>query len=203
MGGEKVISILRGELAFNGGRYAVIDCGGVGYYVHIPSCVGCALPQIGERCTLFTIFHISKTDVSLVGFLTQEQRECYQMLTSVSGAGEKAGLEILGALDVHAVYRAILTENVEMLTHIKGIGKKLAQRIILECRDKVGKAGQNDSTEEITPNMGTANSTMQSAVEALISLGYKRKEALSTVSDMDPTLPLETIIPLALKKLSM
>lgn len=119
------------------------------------------------------------------------------MLTSVSGAGTKAGLEILGALDVLGVHQAIASESVEMLTQVKGIGKKLAQRIILECRDKVA--------EEAFPigaaaTIGTASTATLSAVEALVSLGYKQKEALAAVADIDASLPLEAIISQALRK---
>lgn len=188
-----MISMLQGRLAVNGGRYAVIECGGVGYYVNIPSCVSRALPAIEEVCSLHTILAISKTDVALVGFLTPEQRECYSMLTSVSGAGTKAGLEILGALDVQGVRQAIASENVDMLTQVKGIGKKLAQRIVLECRDKVA---QEAPAAGATANTGTAGI----AVEALVSLGYKPKEALAAVADMDASLPLEAILSQALRK---
>lgn len=192
-----MISMLQGRLAVNGGRYAVIDCGGVGYYVNIPICVSRALPATEEICSLHTILNISKTDVALVGFMTPEQRECYLMLTSVSGAGTKAGLEILGALDVQGVHQAIVSENIEMLTQVKGIGKKLAQRIILECRDKVVEETFAAGT---AANIGTASTATLSAVEALVSLGYKQKEALAAVADIDASLPLEAIISQALRK---
>lgn len=192
-----MISMLQGRLAVNGGRYAVIDCGGVGYYVNIPICVSRALPATEEICSLHTILNISKTDVALVGFMTPEQRECYLMLTSVSGAGTKAGLEILGALDVQGVHQAIVSENIEMLTQMKGIGKKLAQRIILECRDKVVEETFAAGT---AANIGTASTATLSAVEALVSLGYKQKEALAAVADIDASLPLEAIISQALRK---
>lgn len=193
-----MISMLKGRLAVNGGRYAVIECGGVGYYVHIPICVSRALPAIEEVCSLHTILSISKTDVALIGFLTPEQRECYLMLTGVAGAGTKAGLEILGALDVQGVQQAIASENVEMLTQVKGIGKKLAQRIILECRDKVAEKASLLGT---AASMETSGSAAPCAVEALVSLGYKPKEALAAVADIDASLPLEAMIAQALRKI--
>lgn len=195
-----MISILHGTLAHSGEQYVVIDCGGVGYRVHVPSSVIPALPPKGERCTLFTVFNITKTDVSLVGFLTEEQRSCFQMLTGVSGAGTKAGLTILGALDAQTVYQAIATENVELFTEVKGIGKKLAQRIVLECRDKVGKEFEAQvSLDTQAPAEHTATRT---AVEALVSLGYQRKESAAVVRALDPALSAETLIAQALRKLS-
>lgn len=132
-----MISALHGNIAECGEQYIVMDCGGIGYFVHVPRSVVYNLPNDGSICTIFTILNISKTDVSLVGFLTESQRSCFQMLTGVSGAGTKAGLEILGTLDVSVVYQAIISEDVKTFTQVKGVGKKLAQRIILECKDKI------------------------------------------------------------------
>lgn len=195
-----MISMLQGVLTSFGEQYAVIDCGGIGYYVHVPNSIIPTLPPKGERCTLFTIFNITKTDISLVGFSTEEQRSCFQMLTSVSGAGTKAGLAILGALDVQTVYQAIATENVELFTEVKGIGKKLAQRIVLECRDKVEK----EFEAQVSLNMKgpTENTAVRTAVEALVSLGYQRKEAAAVIRELDPGLPVETLILQALRKIS-
>lgn len=195
-----MISMLQGVLTSFGEQDAVIDCGGVGYRVHVPSSVIPALPQKGERCTLFTIFNITKTDVSLVGFLTEEQRSCFQMLTGVSGAGTKAGLTILGALDVQTVYQAIATENAELFTEVKGIGKKLAQRIVLECRDKVEK--EFEAQVSLDMQGPAENTAVRTAVEALVSLGYQRKEASAVVKKLDPGLPAETLIAQALRKIS-
>ncbi len=195
-----MISMLRGVLISFGEQYVVINCGGVGYHVHVPNSVISALPPKGERCTLFTIFNITKTDVSLVGFLTEEQRSCFQMLTGVSGAGTKAGLTILGALDVQTVYQAIATENAERFTEVKGIGKKLAQRIVLECRDKVGKEFEEQVSLDVQGP--TENTSVLTALEALVSLGYQRKEASAVIRKLDPGLPAETLIAQALRKIS-
>ena len=174
----------------------VIDCEGIGYFVHVPESVVNSLPDEGSKCRLYTILNITKTEIFLVGFLTAEQRSCFRMLTEVSGAGTKAGLEILGTLDVQMLYQTILSEDVKILTQVKGIGKKLAQRIILECHDKIeGKA-----VEGLSPNSMENGSAVLSAIEALMSLGYKQKEAAKAVADIDSTLPLETIVSQALKK---
>lgn len=194
-----MISILHGTLISNDGQNAVIDCGGIGYDIHIPSSVSRSLPCIGETCSLFTILNISKTDVSLIGFSSKEQRSCFQMLTNVSGAGTKAGLEILGTLDVQAIHNAIIIEDAKAFTQVKGIGKKLAQRIILECHDKV----KYSAMPNISFNDTEIDSEVLTAIDALVSLSYKKKEAADAVSGIDPTLPVEAIISQALKKLAL
>lgn len=94
---------LHGTLAENGNNYAVIDCGGVGYYVALPANSSHKLPAEGQECILYTILNITKTDVSLIGFFSQEQLDCFWLITSVSGAGTKLGLEIIGSMSVSQI----------------------------------------------------------------------------------------------------
>ena len=194
-----MISQLSGKLIKNGITYAVIECGGIGYYVNIPQTVGNSLPPEGELCKLQVIMNISKTDISLVGFSNNQERQCFQFLTSVSGAGTKAGLEILGTLSVEEIYNAVFTESPDVFSQVKGVGKKLSQRIVLELKDKV---------ESNTENMVLSNHEKQqngnawtSAIEALVSLGYRRKEAMKAVSQIDKSLTVEQIISQVLRNL--
>lgn len=194
-----MISQLSGKLIKNGITYAVIECGGIGYYVNIPQNVGNSLPPEGELCKLQIIMNISKTDISLVGFSNNKERQCFQILTSVSGAGTKASLEILGTLPVEEIYHAVLTGSLDVFSQVKGVGKKLSQRIVLELKDKV---------ESNAENMVLSNTEIQqhgnawtSAIEALVSLGYQHKEAMKAVSQIDKSLTVEQIISQALRNL--
>lgn len=193
-----MISQLSGKLIKNGMTYAVIECGGIGYYVNIPQTVGNSLPPEGELCKLQVIMNISKTDISQSDSQMQE-RQCFQFLTSVSGAGTKAGLEILGALSVEEIYHAVFTESPDVFSQVKGVGKKLSQRIVLELKDKVESNAENMmlSNTEIQQN----GNAWTSAIEALVSLGYQRREAIKAVSQIDKSLTVEQIISQALRKL--
>lgn len=194
-----MISQLSGKLIKNGITYAVIECGGIGYYVNIPQTVGNSLPPEGELCKLQVIMNISKTDISLVGFSNNQERQCFQFLTSVSGAGTKAGLEILGTLSVEEIYHAVFTESPDVFSQVKGVGKKLSQRIVLELKDKVESNAENMvlSNTEIQQN----RNAWTSAIEALVSLGYQRREAMKAVSQIDKSLTVEQIISQALRNL--
>ena len=195
-----MISALHGKIVERGEKHIVMDCGGLGYFIHVPQSVIYNLPNDGSVCTIFTILNISKTGVFLVGFLTEGQRACFQMLTSVSGAGIKAGLELLGTLDVSVVYQAIIAKDVETLTQVKGVGKKLAQRIILEWKDKVETIFLTDVSNDSAVGLGK-NESIPLAIEALVSLGYKRKEAVAAVMGVDTGLSVEKIVSQALKNL--
>lgn len=193
-----MISRLRGTLAENGNHYAVIDCGGVGYYAALPANSSHKLPAVGQECILYTILNITKTDVSLIGFFSQEQLDCFRLITSVSGVGTKLGLEIIGSISVSQIKQALITENVNAFTSLKGVGKKIAQRIILDCKDKAEALFSSDVI-----SAKDSDATLLTAAEALVSLGYNRKDALSAVSGLDSTLPLEKLISEALKRTSI
>lgn len=190
-----MISRLHGTLEENGNHYAIIDCGGVGYYVSLPANSSHKLPSEGQECTLYTILNIAKNDVALIGFFSQEQLDCFRLITGVSGAGTKLGLEIVGSMSVSQIKQALITENVTAFTGLKGVGKKIAQRMILECKGKAETLLPSDAI-----SAADSDAALLTAVEVLVSLGYNRKDALSAVSGLDSTLPLEKLISEALKR---
>ena len=152
----------------------VISCGGVGYFVQIPATTGEALPPAGQEGTVYTIMNVTENDVSLYGFAAEEQRDCFKMLTGVTGVGPKAA----------------------------GVGPKLAQRITLELKDKVGKglaAGTGFSGNVAAP---APSSAPAQAVAALVSLGYAPSDAAAAVARVDETLSVQEIITIALRSLS-
>ena len=179
----------------------VISCGGVGYLVQLPTSVAGQLPAPGDQAVLYTYMNITENDISLFGFSTEEQRSCFEMLIGVSGVGPKAGLAILSVLTPDKVALAVSAGDHKAFTAASGVGPKLAQRITLELKDKVGKGlavGQGfGSAETGAPTAGVAQ-----AVAALVSLGYTQSEAAGAVSRIDDTLPVEEIIKIALRQMS-
>ena len=181
----------------------VISCGGVGYAAQVPVTTAEALPAPGQEGTLYTVLSVSENDVSLYGFATEDQRACFRMLTSVSGVGPKAGLSILSILTPEKVALAASSGDQKAFTAANGVGPKLAQRIALELKDKVGKglaAGTGfTGADAVAPPPASAPSQ---AVAALVSLGYSASEAAAAVARVDDSLPVQDIIKIALRGLS-
>ena len=115
----------------------VICCGGVGYYAQCPASVAGALPGVGKETTLYTVMSVTENDVSLYGFATEEQQACFEMLTAVSGVGPKVGLAILSVMEPDRVALAISAGDHKAFKAASGVRPKLAQRIVLELKDKV------------------------------------------------------------------
>lgn len=181
----------------------VISCGGVGYAAQVPVTTAEALPAPGQEGTLYTVLSVSENDVSLYGFATEDQRACFRMLTSVSGVGPKAGLSILSILTPEKVALAASSGDHKAFTAANGVGPKLAQRIALELKDKVGKglaAGTGfTGAGAVAPPPASAPSQ---AVAALVSLGYSASEAAAAVARVDDSLSVQDIIKIALRGLS-
>ena len=180
----------------------VISCGGVGYAAQVPVTTAEALPAPGQEGTLYTVLSVSENDVSLYGFATEDQRACFRMLTSVSGVGPKAGLSILSILTPEKLALAASSGDHTAFTAANGVGPKLAQRIALELKDKVGKglaAGTGfTGAGAVAPPPASAPSQ---AVAALVSLGYSASEAAAAVARVDDSLPVQDIIKIALRGL--
>lgn len=181
----------------------VICCGGVGYQVMVPASVAGALPGVGQEATVYTYMNISENDIALFGFASEEQKTCFALLTGVSGVGPKAGLAILSVMNPDRVALAISAGDHKAFTAANGVGPKLAQRIVLELKDKVGKglAEGGLSLDDVTKTQSPAGNLSQ-AIAALVSLGYSQSEAALSVAKLDETLPVEEIIKLALRSMA-
>ena len=181
----------------------VISCAGVGYAAQVPTTTAEALPAAGHEATLYTVLSVSENDVALYGFASEDQRACFKLLTSVSGVGPKAGLAILSILTPEKVAMAASSGDHKAFTAASGVGPKLAQRIALELKDKVGKglaAGTGFAAAgTAAPPPASASSQV---VAALVSLGYTASEASMAVARVDDTLPVQDIIKIALRGLS-
>ena len=197
-----MIYCLTGKIVKKSMSAVVLSCGGVGYYAQCPASVAGALPGVGQETTLYTVMSVTENDVSLYGFATEEQQACFEMLTAVSGVGPKVGLAILSVMEPERVALAISAGDHKAFKAASGVGPKLAQRIVLELKDKVAKGFVDGISLEDVAGAASGEPATQSAsqaIAALVSLGYSQSEAALAVSKIDATLPVEEIIKLALR----
>ena len=197
-----MIYCLTGKILKKNLDSVVISCAGVGYYVQIPATTGEALPAPGQEGTVYTLMNVTENDVSLYGFANEEQRDCFKMLTSVSGVGPKAGLSILSIMSPEKVALAASSGDHKAFTKASGVGPKLAQRIALELKDKVGKGLASGTGFAGDMGVTAPSSAPAQAVAALVSLGYTPSDAAAAVARVDETLPVQDIIKVALRSLS-
>ena len=134
-----MIYCLTGKIIKKTLNAVVLSCGGVGYFAQCPASVAGALPGVGKDATIYTVMSVTENDVSLYGFATEEQQACFEMLTAVSGVGPKVGLAILSVMEPDRVALAISAGDHKAFKAASGVGPKLAQRIVLELKDKVAK----------------------------------------------------------------
>ncbi len=194
---------VRGKVAHVAPNLAVIDCGGVGYACRTTSYTLSAL-QVGEEGKLYTHLNVREDAMELYGFASENERNCFQMLIAVSGVGPKAALSILSATTPEGLATAIITGNEKALTVAPGIGKKIAQRIILELKDKLAK-GQLPTAEERYGGTGMTvipQDKSSEATAALAVLGYSPGEIAMALKGLDlETLSLEDTVRQALRKM--
>ncbi|MTV49702.1 Holliday junction branch migration protein RuvA [Heliobacillus mobilis] len=136
-----MIAFLRGRLVGRGEDCLLVDVSGVGYRVFVPATLFGSLPREGKEVLIHTYFHLREDQAQLYGFLSEEELEFFRLLLEVSGIGPKVGLGILSSFSATDVQRAIISEDVMALTRIPGIGRKTAQRLVIELRDKLLKQG--------------------------------------------------------------
>ena len=189
---------LKGIAAHVAPNLAVIDCGGVGYACRTTSYTLSAL-QVGQEAKLYTHLNVREDAMELYGFATENEKNCFQMLISVSGVGPKAALSILSANTPEGLATAIITGNEKALTVAPGVGKKIAQRIILELKDKLAKSEQTQSGNVQMPQ--TAGGNVAKAIEALGVLGYTPADVSPVLANFDAGLPVEQLIAMTLKQM--
>lgn len=181
---------------------AVIDCGGVGYACRTTANTLSQL-KIGEKAKLQTYLSVREDAVELFGFYDAAELNCFRMLISVSGVGPKAALSILSGMTPQAFALCVASGDSKTLTNAPGIGRKTAERIVLELKDKVSKqdvaAGVKGSA---VPIVAAPSNTYAEAVSALMVLGYSNGEATSALSGLDPSAPSDELIRAGLKKLA-
>ncbi|OPY28434.1 MAG: Holliday junction DNA helicase RuvA [Methanocella sp. PtaU1.Bin125] len=172
-----MISHIDGKIESRTTDVVVLEAGGIGYEIHVPTYIGDMMPADGERCKLFVHSNFSEDHgTSLYGFMTREDRDLFRLLLTVSGIGPKVGLSILSSVTAEEIAEAIIHEDLKALTHINGVGKKTAQRLVLELKDKVA-----DMRIMLRVKKPMADTVSDDAVDALQALGYSRTAAVDAV----------------------
>ena len=191
---------VNGTVAEIGPNLAVIDCGGVGYACATTNYTLAQLKR-GEQAKLYTYLHVREDIFELYGFASQQELNSFKMLIGVSGVGPKAALAILSATTPQNLALSIVTEDEKALTAAQGIGKKIAQRIILELKDKLAKEQTGFDARMGTLSPIPAGGKTQEAASALAVLGYSSQEISAALKGVDAALPVEEMIRIALKKM--
>ncbi|MBR0463029.1 MAG: Holliday junction branch migration protein RuvA [Clostridia bacterium] len=190
---------LNGTLTDKGEGQLVIECAGVGYLLNVSANTLQDAPAVGENMKCYTILSVREDAMELFGFSTRAEKQMFLKLTSVTGVGPKSALGILSALRLRDLSVAIVTGDAQAISKAPGIGKKTAQRIILELKDKVDNDDLTSSQRTLNPGI-LKQDAVGEAIEALIALGYQPSEATRAISGLSP-MPesSEGIIRLALK----
>ncbi|MCH3958942.1 MAG: Holliday junction branch migration protein RuvA [Selenomonas sp.] len=197
-----MIGFLRGKVAALKADYCLLDVNGVGYRVFIPNNTRSKL-RLKEEAMLHTYMNVYQDGISLYGFYTEDEYDIFQLLIGVSGVGPKVALGILSSITVEGLCKAIQNKQATVLTKLPGIGKKSAERLILELKDKVAfAAGDEDEilTLEMTDDVG--EDMISEAMAALTALGYSQSEIAPVLKKASKCKTTEEIIKLALKQLS-
>ncbi len=171
---------LSGTLVEKSPSGIILDVGGVGYELHVPVSTFGRLPALGSTVKLLTRFVVREDAHILYGFISAEEKRLFELLISISGIGPKTALTALSGVETSALRRAIVRGDVEVLKSVPGIGRKTAERIVIELREKLAAEGL-ESGAELPQAAGPAAGPAEDAVEALIALGYKRPGAKQAV----------------------
>ena len=197
-----MIARLTGELVSTGMDHAVIDVAGVGYLVGASARTLAAIGPTGGRVTIHTEMLVAEDSIRLMGFATADERDWFRLLTGVQGVGARVALAILSALDPSELHRAIASGDKAMVARANGVGPKLAQRIVMELKDKAGGLVLGPlGSPGLAP---VAPGAAADAVSALLNLGFRPAEASSAVNaaeaDLGEGATLDALVRLALKK---
>lgn len=171
-----MIAFLSGKLLEKRANTVVIDVGGVGYEVSIPLSTFYELGEVGSDISLRIYTHVREDAIQLFGFKTMRERELYLRLLSVQGIGAKSGITMLSGMSADEIIMAIRTDDLARLTSIPGVGRKTAERLVIELRDKVGELSADGSAalDATTRSTQPADVVFEDALSALVNLGYQR-----------------------------
>lgn len=196
-----MIATIQGTLLRKSATYVVIDVQGVGYGVHVPLSTFYNLPETGESVFLNIFTYVKEDLINLFGFLTTQEKEIFQLMISVSGIGPRLAINILSGISAQELGQAISMQNFTQLTSIPGVGKKMAERIIFELKDKVIQV-----LADTEPVFSRPEPVKDDALSALTNLGYKKnvaKKAIDAIcAEYEEPPTLEVLITETLKQLS-
>ena len=206
-----MIAYVKGELVQKQIGYVVIDVGGLGYKIFMSEPSIDEIGNIGDEVKVHTYYRVSEDDISLFGFNTQEELRMFELLISVSGIGAKTAIAMLACIEPSQFAIAVISNDIDTLKKIPGVGPKSAQRIVLELKDKMKKEQQiaeltNATLEQKSKikKVIVADTKVQEAIDALQVLGYTKKDVEKALEQIDTAeLKVEDIIKKALRELSI
>ncbi len=184
-----MIAYLNGKIASKRENECILDVQGVGYLVEISSQTLETLPANGENVKLLIYHHITDSDQRLFGFTTQKEKNLFERLITVKGIGPKLGLTILSGMEASTLMEAIVTQNTSVLSGISGIGKKTAERMVLELKDKLF----DESQPSVVSGDTQARSRHEEAISALEALGFNKRQASQAVNGIAGKMPNATV----------
>ena len=202
-----MISYIKGEIVYNDSDSLIVENNGIGYKVIVPAFSAQKLCSQKGQVTVYTYMSVREDGITLFGFSSVEERSLYEKLISVSGIGPKAAVSILGVLTPSQLITAIVSADSAAIARAPGIGKKTAQRVILDLKDKIGNDDVADIFEgnggEAVSETAAAGDDRSEAVEALVALGYSRSEAVKAVSRVyNEGMDVQKILSASLRELS-
>ena len=178
----------------------LIEVNGIGYEVNVPLSTSFKVPAINKSTYILTHLIVREDQHTLYGFATEEERNLFRALIKISGVGPKLALTILSGINTNDFIKSVLTEDIDTLVHLPGIGKKTAERLVVEMKDKVSEI--SDSLEIIEGGLSISN-TVREAQNALVNLGYKSSEARKILDNIDKDeLTIEDLLKQALQSLN-
>lgn len=194
---------VKGSLTYTDVNFAVVECGGVGFKCYVSMTTLKSLTSVGTQVNLFTYLSVKEDAMDLFGFYTRDELDAFKLLITVNGIGPKAAMAILSVLSPDKLSIAISSGDSKAIQSAQGVGKKTAERVILELKDKMAGIGGESTAQAVSNISGISSSGNASeAVEVLVSLGFNQSDAAQVVGAMDKSLTVDEMIRKGLKQLS-
>lgn len=201
-----MIALISGKIIYKSIAHVIVDVQGVGYRVFIPLTTFYELPEPGHSITLHVHTNVKQDAINLFGFYTDQERDLFQLMISVSGIGPKIAMNILSGISAHDLMNAISGGHVGKLVNIPGVGKKMAERLILELKEKIIKKMMLEKTTEEDIQSHAEDLIREDVLSALINLGYKNNVAKDAVDramrSADEVISMDTLLKKTLKILA-
>ncbi len=193
---------IKGELTYTDPQFIVVENSGIGFKCFTSLTTVKNLGKIGSTVNLYTYLSVKEDALDLFGFSTLEELNSFKLLITVSGVGPKAAVSVLSELSPEKLALAIASSDVKSITKANGVGRKTAERIVLELKDKTGSLSQTDFSSAASAASVAEDSAAGEAVAALVALGFSQSDAAVTVGQMDQSLSADEMIRLGLRQLS-
>lgn len=197
-----MISFIKGSAEIFKEKTIIIENSGIGYKVFVTDRVIEYVSKNNQNVKIYTYMNVKEDEISLFGFLDKDELNIFEKLITISGVGPKGAVSLLNAMSPSEISLAIITSDIKALSKGQGIGKKTAERIALELKDKI-EIFDTIQTKKEAFNQAENDTDKKEAIEALISLGFSKSEAVLAINKIDEDLPLDKLISKALKNLSL